>query len=167
MAGQKQITGRQVLFMMLGFFAAIIAVNGIFTYFAVASFSGLETEQAYLKGLDYNRILVAAEEQRKRGWQVALREGPEEAGEGEGRLHRFDLHYLSPEGDPLEGLAVLLELRRPGSQNRDRRVSLADMGKGRYGALVELPAQGQWKLRAEARRTGQVMHVLEQRLWLR
>ncbi len=167
MAGQKKITGRHVLFMMLGFFAAIVAVNGIFTYFAVASFSGLETEQAYLKGLDYNRTLTAAAQQRDRGWQVVLQEGQEAAAEGEGRLHRFDLSYLSPQGEPLEGLAVLLELRRPGSESGDRRVSLADLGEGRYGGLVELPAQGQWKIRAEARQAGQVMHVLEQRLRLR
>jgi len=167
MAGQKQITGRHVLFMMLGFFAAIVVVNGIFTYFAVASFSGLETEQAYLKGLDYNRTLAAAAQQRERGWQVVLQEGPETAAGGEEHLHRFDLRYLGPEGGPLKGLAVELELRRPGSQEGDRRASLAELGEGRYGALIELPALGQWKLRAEARRAGQVIHVLEQRLWLR
>lgn len=167
MAGQKQITGRHVLFMMLGFFAAIVVVNGIFTYFAVASFSGLETEQAYLKGLDYNRTLTAAAQQRERGWQVDLQEGSEATAEGEGRPHRFDLRYLKPDGSPLEGLAVELELRRPGIEKGDRRVILADLGGGRYGGLVELPAQGQWKLRAEARQAGQVMHVLEQRLWLR
>ena len=166
MAREKQITGRHVLFMMLGFFAAIIVVNGIFTYFAIASFSGLETEQAYLKGLDYNRTLAAAAQQRERGWQVSLEEGAESADAGEAALHRFDLRYLKPDDSPLAGLEVELELRRPGIETGDRRVSLAYLGNGRYGGLVELPAQGQWKLRAEARQGGQVMHVLEKRLWL-
>lgn len=167
MTRQKQITGRHVLFMMLGFFGAILAVNAIFTYFAVASFGGLETEQAYLKGLDYNRTLTAAAAQRERAWRVELQEAPEAPVEGEAGVRRFSLRYLDREGQPLVGLAVSLELRRPGNQGGDRLISLADLGEGRYGALVDLPDPGQWKLRAEAQRAGRTMHVLEQRLWLR
>ena len=80
-----------------------IAVNGVFTYFALESFGGLETEQAYLKGLDYNRTLEAAAAQRERGWQVELEQEPGSAGAGQDRLgdlalldRRQDLQHRPP-----------------------------------------------------------------------
>ena len=67
MRSDKPVTGRHVLMMMLGFFGVIFAVNGVFAFLAIDTFTGLETEQAYLKGLDYNRTLTAAAEQRTTG----------------------------------------------------------------------------------------------------
>jgi len=111
----KPITGRHVLMMMLGFFGTIFAVNGVFAYLAVDTYTGLETEQAYLKGLDYNRTLDAAAEQKARGWQVGLTEETTPDG-----LRRFTLSYAEKDGRPLYGLEVSLELRRPRTGNPRR-----------------------------------------------
>ena len=162
MQRDKPITGRHVLMLMLGFFGAIIAVNGVFAYLAVETFTGLETEQAYLKGLDYNHILAAAAEQKSKGWQVALTEEASPAG-----LRRFTLHYAGKDGRPLHGLQVSLELRRPTHDGLDRRAELVETGAGRYVAELDLPALGQWKARVEAYRAGEVVHQLDQRLWLK
>ena len=162
MQSDKPVTGRHVLMMMLGFFGVIFAVNGVFAFLAIDTFTGLETEQAYLKGLDYNRTLTAAAEQRARGWQVNLTEDTSP----EGR-RRFVLHYAGKEGRPLYGLEVTLELRRPSHADFDQRVTLTEVGDGRYAAELDLPALGQWKARVEARRDGEVLHQLDQRLWLK
>ena len=66
----RPITGRKVLWMLLGFFGVMMAVNGIFVYLALSSFSGLETVNAYVKGLDYNATLRRGAAQKALGWQV-------------------------------------------------------------------------------------------------
>ncbi|MDP6343656.1 MAG: FixH family protein, partial [Alphaproteobacteria bacterium] len=57
---ERPLTGRDVLWLLLGFFALIIVVNGIFVVLALNSFSGVSTENAYRQGLAYNQTLQAA-----------------------------------------------------------------------------------------------------------
>ncbi len=40
---RKEITGRHVLFLMLGFFAVIIATDSFLVYKAISTFGGIET----------------------------------------------------------------------------------------------------------------------------
>ena len=58
----RAVTGRKALWVLLGFFGVILAVNATFVYLAVSSFSGLETDNAYVKGLNYNTTLSRAAE---------------------------------------------------------------------------------------------------------
>ena len=50
----RPLTGRHVLAMVLAFFTVVMGVNAIFAYIAISGFSGIETEDAYVKGLAYN-----------------------------------------------------------------------------------------------------------------
>jgi nitrogen fixation protein FixH len=52
-----KITGRKVLVAMVSFFAVVTAVDGIMIYQAISTFGGLETKDAYRKGLSYNQVL--------------------------------------------------------------------------------------------------------------
>jgi len=63
----KGIEGRHVLMALIGFFGVMFLVNGIFVYFAVATFSGGDTSDPYRKGLHYNETLQAADRQAERG----------------------------------------------------------------------------------------------------
>ena len=62
----RRITGRQVLFGILGFFGVVFAANGAFIFFALDSFTGLATDSPYQRGIEYNQTLAAAAEQRHR-----------------------------------------------------------------------------------------------------
>ncbi|HMB78297.1 MAG TPA: FixH family protein [Kiloniellaceae bacterium] len=155
------MTGRKVLLLLLSFFGLMMAVNAAFVYFAVESFSGLETEHAYLKGLDYNTTLRAAAAQRALGWQVELSQ--------EGALldPHIALHYRDSAGQPLDGLSVTLELRRPTTEAFDATLVMAPEGPGRYGAVVHFPEEGAWILRSTASQEDGTPYFQEHRLWLK
>ena len=160
-AFDKPVTGRKVLILLLGFFGVMLTANAIFVYFALTSFSGLETENAYLKGLDYNATLEDAAEQRALGWQANL---AHEVLSTEGS--RVTLTYLDKAGRPLDGLAVALEIRRPTTETFDQTLELLAVGPGRYQADFSFPEKGAWFLRISASQDGEPRHRLEQRLWL-
>lgn len=158
----SRITGRHVLFGLLGFFGLVLVANGAFVYLALDSFSGLSTENAYQRGLAYNDTLRAAEAQRALGWRVAVRT---EALAG-GR-HRIAADFADKRGAPVESLAVDGYLRRPTQEGYDRDIALARVGPGRYAAEVALPLAGQWDIVLSARSPAGQRYRLEQRLWLK
>ncbi|MEX0814747.1 MAG: FixH family protein, partial [Dongiaceae bacterium] len=50
----------------------MLAVNAALVYLALDSFSGLETEGAYRRGVAYDATLAAARAQGEMGWRVAI-----------------------------------------------------------------------------------------------
>jgi len=157
-----RITGRHVLFGLLGFFGLVFAANGAFIFLALDSFSGLSTENAYQRGLDYNETLRAAETQRALGWRVEVTS--EALGAGR---HRIAVDFLDKRGAPLDDLAVDGSLRRPTQDGQDRPIALARVAPGRYSVDVSLPLAGQWDLVLAARSPAGRTYRLEERLWLR
>ena len=157
----EPITGRDVLVMLLGLFGLVVAVNGVFIYFAVTSFSGLETENAYVKGLAYNETLRAADAQRALGWTVELSHRPVDGG-----LEDVAVSFRDEGGNPVENLAVDAVLRRPVDDGFDRNIALEPLGAGRYGAAFALPLRGQWDVHLKATAPDGTAYRLERRLWL-
>jgi nitrogen fixation protein FixH len=137
----RPLTGRAVLAWVAAGFALVTAVNGTFVYFAVASWSGLTTVNAYNEGLAYNRVLDQAAAQARLGWRAEMgwRDGAAEL-----RLYNRD-------GQPLDGLSVAARFARPVQEGFDRSVALTAAGSGRYAAPVDLPLPGQWDMVVEAR----------------
>lgn len=158
----EALTGRHVLIMLLGFFGVVLAVNGIMLYVAASSFTGIETENAYVKGLAYNETLNAAEAQKALGWTVELDQRSLDGG-----LREVTAVFRDQSGRPLDGLAVTAELRRPVHEDMDRTLALMPLGGGRYGAEVELPLLGQWDARLEATTPDGRVFRMDKRLWLK
>ena len=69
----KEITGRHVLFLMLGFFGVIIATDTWLVYKAVSTFGGIETQDAYRKGVTYNERIAEERAQAALGWTKEAR----------------------------------------------------------------------------------------------
>lgn len=63
----RQITGRTVLFCLIGFFAVVFAVNGAMISLALSTNSGA-LGSPYRTGLKYNERIAAAEQQANLGW---------------------------------------------------------------------------------------------------
>jgi len=156
-----QLTGRHVLLAFLGFFAVVFAVNGVFVYFATSSWTGLETENAYIRGLAYNRVLDAAEAQRALGWDVRL----DVTGEGP-RTAKVTAAFADAGGVPLDGLSVAAEFRRPATQGHDQAVTLNLVAPGEYGTTLDLPLAGNWDVRLVARQDEAERYVVKQRIWV-
>ncbi|SDG73582.1 FixH family protein [Roseospirillum parvum] len=141
-------------------FAVVIAVNGALFYFATGTFNGLETARPWQEMNNFNQRLASFRTDRERGWTVDL------ATERHDATLDLALTVTDRYGQPVRGLAVEGVLWRPTRAGLDIPLRLAEAAPGRYRAVAELPAPGQWEVRAEARQ-GDTLLRLRERLDLR
>ena len=155
-AKPRKLTGRHVLFVLLGAFALVLATNTAFIYLALDSFTGTTSDRAYQEGLDYNQRLAAAAAQAERGWQgnAALEEG------------RLTVVASASEA-PLTGLLLKAWLRDPTGPANDQTIDLTEVAPGRYDAPLTLPRKGQWDLLITGAASDGTPFILEQRLWVK
>lgn len=128
-------------------FLIVTAVNGILIFAAVNSFSGLETDNAYEKGIHYNQALAAAAVNAQTGWHAepSVRIGTD-------GLRRLDIIITDRAGMPVAALVVEAFLVRPTNAGMDTAITLQDQGAGHYAANFKPTGLGNWELRLMARR---------------
>lgn len=136
---------RWIPWAFVGGFGVVVAVNAVLIVFALTSWSGLETEQAYQKGLAYNETLDEAAEQAARSWQATL--GFASTGE---RVGELSLELADRDRRPIGRLSVVARLMRPTVTGYDQAVELRPQANGRYAATIALPLAGQWRVDVEA-----------------
>lgn len=133
----------------------VILVNGVLVYFALGTWTGIETEDHYRKGLAYNQALAAARIQDERGWQVSMAfdPAPTNAEEHRGRL---TITMSDRDGLPLDGLTVTVSLIRPTHEGYDFNLTLKQTGRGIYSSSIAVPLPGQWDAKVHATRRDEV-----------
>jgi nitrogen fixation protein FixH len=131
----------RALYWLVGGFAIVLAVNGLFVYLALASWNGLVTDNAYERGLAYNRTLAQVRAEAARGWRIEI-----DYAEGMAAVRVRDA-----EGRALNGLDVEVRFVRPTHEGYDSTIALAGRGEGRYAAAAPLPLPGQWDMLVVAR----------------
>jgi nitrogen fixation protein FixH len=159
-SGSRTITGRHVLLAMLAFFLVTTGVNGVMIYVAVTTFGGVETADAYRRGLAYNRRLAAEDAQMALGWRHELALSPSK---------RDIVFRLSDrDGRPVAGLAVTATLERPATDRFDTSLVLAETSAGVYGAPLAGLDPGAWVVAVAASRAGEqrTIYAARRRLWL-
>lgn len=124
-------------------FAIVIPVNGILIYFAVSSFTGLQTDGHYQRGLQYNEVLADQRAQDSLGWTVEI-----DFQETDGESARLSVQASGKAGTPLNGASVTVRLVRPVQAGHDMNLTLAAAGDGLYAADIKLPLRGQWDIQA-------------------
>lgn len=127
-------------------FAVVIGANGALIYFSMATWSGLETEGYYEKGLAYNEALSGAQSQAALGWRVKIDFAPAGRSDSDGARARVSITLRDRDGRPLTGADVRARFVRPTQSGLDSETVLPDLGQGRYGADVTLARPGQWDL---------------------
>lgn len=145
---QKELTGRHVLLMVVGFFVVIIAVNAYFITAAVTSFSGEDVKGSYRQGLEYNETIAARNIQNTLGWKVSANILEDFTGDANGPKYIIIL-AKDKDGRVLEGLSFNSVLRHPTDLKQDRAFTLRPLGNGKYKASLE-GLSGSWQLRATA-----------------
>jgi nitrogen fixation protein FixH len=130
------LLGRHVLMMMISFFGVIVAVDGFMIYRAVSTFGGLETQDAYRKGLAYNQRISRDAEQAHAGWQDTVEIG------GAGQHLRITLR--DPAGAPITGKRLAAKIGRPATDRFDVTLDLAEIRAGVYEAAIPVVAEGSW-----------------------
>lgn len=160
------IRGKHVLMAMLAFFGTIILVNMVFVYFALDTWTGLTTENAYKEGLNYNQTIAARDAQRDLGWQADISLAAQPDGSEE-----LTVTLRDQEGTPLSGMTVSGSLGRPTYEGQDRTVVLAEAAEGRYVTPLSLPLRGNWDLALTARPADALpedpVFEMKTRLWLK
>ena len=161
-------TGWHVLATLVAFFGVIFTVNGIMAYIALSTFSGIETQNAYQTGRDYNDRLAAAAAQQALGWQVSFAE--DFAPSGEGAQASVTVRVVDADGAAVTGLGGELTFWRPVVRGKDVIVQLEEQGAGVYSAIADLPARGHWEMRLLFQRDslageGADPYYLEKRVW--
>lgn len=141
----------------VGLMALVVAVNGTLIYFALHTFSGLDTDHAYQEGLDYNKTLAAAAASAALGWQANIAVTPIATGD------RLTLHLVDKNGQAITGLTITGQMVRTVSAALDQSIALSPVpgSPGDYQTDVTLPARGNWELRLEARGDGPEWQLIE------
>lgn len=140
-----RITGRHVLFAMVGFFLIIIAVNTVFITLAVQSFPGEQEEKSYLQGLNFNDRLAAREAQDALGWSVDI-----DKAELAADAAIIELSFKSREERPIYDLDIEGMLSQPADNDRDQALVFTPSGPGRFEAQAKNVTPGVWILNARA-----------------
>jgi nitrogen fixation protein FixH len=155
----KEITGRHVLLLMLGFFGLIIATDAYLVYKAVSTFGGIETQDAYRKGLAYNERIAKERSQEALGWTK------------EARLEKNELRVSVRDRDQkgVEGLEITAVIGRPATNSEDRTLELAQVGSGEYAAPAGDLGAGNWVASLAVRESqsapDRVVYQSKVRLW--
>jgi nitrogen fixation protein FixH len=134
-----ELKGWHVLAMLLTFFGVTIAVNVVFTTYALSTFSGEDVSKPYLRGLEYNKTLAARAEQARLKWTASIEVTREDASDAV-----VTVWIAGANGEAESGLAVTALLKRPTDANLDRTVTLESMGQGQYRGHARDVAAGQW-----------------------
>lgn len=122
---------------------------------AVRTNTGVVTENAYEKGIAYNKIIQAEEQQDSLKWQGGLSVTP-----ASGKA-MMDFRLKDASGKPLDKAAVKLWLVRPAQGGMDQQATMQDHGDGAYQAEIQLPQRGLWEARVSATLDGHNYQVVK------
>lgn len=156
----KILTGRKVALWLGGFFLIVFAVNGLMTYLALTSWGGLETEDAYRKGLAYNQEIEAAKAQKKSGWKIALDTVP-------ARLQGPISVKITRPKDSTPPVLISVTISRPATDKFDQTISLFAQSDGQYSAPYSVPLPGQWDLVILVKTQEDIIYTLYKRFYIK
>lgn len=156
------LTGRRVLFYLLGFFALIFAVNGVMITLALDTLPGVEVDSAYRASLAFNSEITRAHEQAARNWHVAAH--VERGGDGDARL-RLEAH--DAQNMRLGGVVFAARLARPTDQREDRVFRITEPEAGIYRGDAQNVEPGLWELIIEGMRGTDRVFLSRNRLVLK
>lgn len=137
----RELTGRHVLLILVATFGTIFAVNGVFAYFAVTAYPGLETRDAYRKGVNFNGQIEQAEALKTLGWTLQVEQTGETA---------IRLRFQDASGAALRVSAVAATLFHPTTEKGDKPLIVSESASGAHIAPIGHSDKGQRQLRVEA-----------------
>jgi nitrogen fixation protein FixH len=154
-----ELNGAHVLWILLFFFGAIIAVNIGFGVLALKTFPGEDVRHSYIQGLEYNQTLAERAREHALGWRASVGFSSQSTAP----LVIVTLHDAA--GAPIDGASLQGLLRRPVFAALDQPLRFEPMGQGVYQAKLNALAPGVWDLRAKAQSQGRLYSVERRLTW--
>ena len=160
-ASQSARSGSWIPWIFVAFFGVVVLVNGIMIWVATTTWTGLDTHEAYEKGLAYNQMLEAAEAQASLGWTIDIEISPIDNGQAS-----IAITLTGSDGDGINEAKVRAQFEKPNRSSADFETELQPRGNGQYETRFEPPEAGVWNLHLTARRNDDLF-VEDRRLVLR
>ena len=159
-----RLTGRHVLFILVGVFAFIFAVNGVMIWKAVESFPGVVTQSSYRDSQRFNRSIAEAQAQASRGWRVDAR--ADRSADGRVVIH-LEAHDAA--GLPISGVSFKAMLQHPANRAHDHAVPLLAVpgANGVFEGVATGVSEGKWGLEVEGENAAGRVFLSENSLFLR
>ena len=161
---RKPLTGRRVFIWLAAFFLLIIAMNLVMVYLGNRSWTGLTTDRAYDKGVNYNEVIDQAEQQAALGWAIRFDPIVETGRDGDMISVRLAADIAGKDGTMLADLKVSARLVRPTSEGHDREVAFSTVDGRHFVADAEFPLRGNWDVyltAANPQGTYQIRHRIQ------
>lgn len=144
----------------VGFFAVIFTVNGIMMYFAFDSWTGLETEGHYVKGLEYDKNVAAAKAQEALGWDVKLSVETLEINDKQRKV-AYQATFLDHNKQPIDQLKAHTFFVRPTHEGLDVDAPANEVEPGVFAGEFTLLLAGNWEVRVHAESMGRQYQLVE------
>lgn len=157
-ATARGLKGRHVLLALFAFFGLMLIANGIFVYYALATFGGGDTSSPYQKGLHYNDTIAEASRQAERGWATKITY----------RAGALVLELRDRQQQPVRFMRLAGVVERPATDRQDIAVDLREVEPGHYVGDTTL-APGQWVVQLHSEEllpNGDPAYRLKQRLYV-
>jgi len=158
---EPRLKGKHVLFILLGFFGIVFAVNGVFVYEALHTLPGEDRGATYEAGLRYNAMLAEQRAQENLRWSHKS---------GFSLASGVSVSIADADGSPVAGLSVEGWLERPASAEPDRKLAFTEASAGRYEAAAGAAEAGAWILAftAQKPRPGSepAIYRAKERIWI-
>ena len=135
---------RFIPFYIIGFFVFLIVLLSSFVWISVHGYNGEITKDAYKKGLEYNKILATAEEQKQLGWKDNLQITTQNLNA------QINFSLSDKLGNPITNAQVKVWFVRPVQSGHDFNLPLIADGKGNYTAKTKLDLTGLWEAHISA-----------------
>lgn len=158
---QREITGRFVLFCVVGFFAVVFAVNAALVRFATSTFGGIEVASSYQAGLKFRDDIAQARRQDALHWSVDGKLDRQPSGNVE-----LEISVDAPDRAQIAGVELDAGLAHPADNRRDRRIVMRQVSVGHFRGTLPVNA-GQWELKLDLSNNGRHMFRSESRINLR
>ena len=159
-----KISGRSFLIGLGLFFATIFIANGIMVYYALSTFDGVETDNAYRKGRAYNHVLEAQAAQATLGWTVTLEQVPTYAATSV--VLNVSVTFSDKSGEALNLSPVSVNFWRPTVEGMDVAAALTSQGDGTYEGQLVLTQAGNWIARVNTMTLEGQPFVYEERVFV-
>ncbi|MAN61615.1 MAG: hypothetical protein CMI60_06680 [Parvibaculum sp.] len=157
-------TGRRILIGLSAFFLSVFAANGIMVFYALSTFDGVETDNAYRKGRAYNHVLEADAAQNALGWTTAIEIMSSRSPGGVSVYTTVIVTTTDGQAAPL--VNPTLTFWRPTVQGMDVEAVVTAAGDGTYQSVAQLQRPGNWIVRLNAETTDGRPYVYEERQFI-
>lgn len=126
------------------FFGIIFAVDASFIYLAKKTSRGIQTQDSYKKGINYNEILEAKKKQQQLGWKAEIKY--EKTGKNAAILR---VKLADKNGALIKNAKIIANFVRPTQEGYDFKQDFIQQNN-EYLMRVNFPLQGVWDVEIKA-----------------